>query len=118
MEWFGFVALAIVLCYSSYPGKVKNIEARMKRIERKQRGGNDMLKLIGELVNKKCKIKMDDTLETEIKCLVMDADDEWLKVCVRDKKNNQITKLIRIENIDEVKIMDDEDRAIDEDSDR
>ena len=109
MEWIGFIALAVLLCYSSYPGKVKRLEATVKRLERKQRGENDMSKLINELVNTECKIKSDDALDfvgsTEMKCLVLDTDDEWMKVRFSDKKNNQITKLLRIENIDEIEIL-------------
>ena len=40
-----------------------------------------------------------------MKCLVLDTDDEWMKVRFTDKKNNQITKLLRIENIDEIEIL-------------
>ena len=109
MEWIGFIALAVLLCYSSYPGKVKRLEVAVKRLERKQRGENNMSKLINELVNTECKIKSDDALQlvgsTEMKCLVLDTDDEWMKVRFTDKKNNQITKLLRIENIDEIEIV-------------
>ena len=38
-------------------------------------------------------------------CHVLDADDEWIKVSFTDKKKNQITKLLRIENISEVEII-------------
>ena len=93
MEWIGFIALAILLCYSSYPGRVKRLEATVKRLERKQRG----------------EIKSDAVLQlagsTEMKCFVLDTDDEWVKIRFADKKNNQITKLIRIENIDEIEIL-------------
>lgn len=109
MEWMGFIALVILLCYSSYPGKIKRLEAAVKRLERKQRGENDMSKLINELVNTECKIKSDDILQlagsTEIKCLVLDTDDEWMKIRFTDKKKNQITKLLRIESIDEIEIL-------------
>ncbi|WP_439444748.1 hypothetical protein [Mediterraneibacter faecis] len=30
MEWFGIVALLLLLCYSAYPGKVKRLETREK----------------------------------------------------------------------------------------
>lgn len=110
MEWFGIIALIIILCYSSYPNKVKHIEAKVKRLERKNKGENSMSKLISELVDKKCKIKSDDALDlvgsTELKCMVLDTDDEWIKVKFTDKKkNNQVIKLLRIENIDEIEVM-------------
>lgn len=110
MEWFGIMALIIILCYSSYPNKVKRIEAKVKRLERKNKGENTMSKLISELVNKKCKIISDDALaivgSTELKCMVLDTDDEWIKVQFTDKKkNNKVIKLLRIENIDGIEVM-------------
>ncbi len=109
MEWIGLVALGILLCYSSYPGKVKRLEAKVKRLERKQKGESMMSKLICELVNKECRIESDEFLQmagnAEIRCLVLDSDDEWIKVRFTDKKNNQITKLLRIEHIDEIEII-------------
>lgn len=109
MEWVGLVALGLILCYSSYPGKVKRLETTIKKLERKQRGEDSMPKLISALVNKECKIKSDDALRltgtTEIKCLVLDVDDEWIKVHFEDKKNKQVTKLLRIENIDEIEVI-------------
>ena len=109
MEWLGVVALICVLWYSSYPGRVKRLEAAMKRLERKQRGETDMSKLINELINKECKITSDAALQlvgsTELLCLVLDTDDEWIKVQFTEKKNKQIKKLLRIENIDEIEMI-------------
>lgn len=109
MEWLGVAALILVLCYSSYPGKIKRLEAAVKRLERKQKGEIDMSKLINELINKECKIKSDAALQlvgaTELLCMVLDTDDEWIKVQFTDKKNNQIKKLLRIENIDEIEVL-------------
>lgn len=109
MEYFGVFAFILILAYSSYPGKVKKLEAKIKKLERKQKGENVMSKLINELVGKECKIKSDDVLmlvgSDEMKCLVLDCDDEWMKVQYTDKKNNVITKLLRIENVDEVEIL-------------
>ena len=34
MEWFGIVALLLLLCYSAYPGKVKRLETKVKRLEK------------------------------------------------------------------------------------
>lgn len=109
MEYFGVFAFILVLAYSSYPGKVKQLEAKLKKLERKLKGENVMSKLINELVGKECKIKSDDVLllvgSDEMKCLVLDCDDEWIKVQYTDKKQNVITKLLRIENVDEVELL-------------
>ena len=109
MEYLGVFAFIMMLVYVSYPGKVKRLEAKVKRMERKQKGENAMSKLINELKGKECKIKSEDALvlvgSEEMSCLVLDTDDEWIKVQFVDKKNNTITKLLRIENIDEIQIM-------------
>ena len=34
MEYFGVFAFILMLAYSSYPGKVKRLEAKMKRFEK------------------------------------------------------------------------------------
>lgn len=109
MEFFGFIAFILLLCYSSYPGKVKRMEAKVKQIERKVKGETTMSKLINELVGKECKIKSDDALtligNTEMLCHVLDTDDEWIKVQLTDKKGNKIIKLLRIENVDAIEIL-------------
>ena len=60
MEWFGIVALLLLLCYSAYPGK------------------------------------------TELSCNIIDVDDEWIKICYTEKKDKQVVKLMRIENIESI----------------
>lgn len=108
MEWPGLLALGLMLCYSSYPGRVKRLEAAMKKLDRRQKGGSDMSKLIGELVGKSCKIRAEDMLET-LNCRVLDADDEWLRISYTDKKQRRITKLLRIDRINEVEELQDTD---------
>lgn len=65
-----------------------------------------MVKLIQELVGKKCIIIYDDALETKITADVLDADDEWVKIRYTNKKNNTITKIIRIESVNSVELLD------------
>ena len=106
MEWFGIAALLLLLCYSAYPGKVKRLEMRVKRLEKKQRGANYMSKLINSLVGKQCIIRSDSFLgfagKTEVSCKIVDADDEWIKICYTEKKGKKVVKLMRIENIDAI----------------
>lgn len=108
MEWLGLLALGLMLCYSSYPGRVKRLEAAMKKLDRRQKGGSDMSKLIGELVGKSCKIRAEDMIEA-LNCRVLDADDEWLRISYTDKKQRRITKLLRIDRINEVEELQDTD---------
>lgn len=115
MEYCGIIALVLLLCYSAYPGKVKRLESKVKRLEskvkrleKKQKGDNYMSQLIDDLVGEQCTIKSEAILnfagKTELSCTILDADDEWMKICYTDKKNKQVTKLLRIEAIDEIEI--------------
>ena len=91
MEWFGIVALLLLLCYSAYPGKVKRLETKVKRLEKKQRGVAYMSKLINDLVGKQCIIRSEFIFsfaeKTELSCKIIDADDEWIKICYTEKKD-------------------------------
>ncbi len=43
MEWLGVFAFIMIMCYSSYPDKVKKLEAKVNKLEkreRKEEGGN------------------------------------------------------------------------------
>lgn len=106
MEWFGIVALLLILCYSAYPGKVKRLEAKVKQLEKKQRGVTYMSKLINDLVGKQCIISSESIFslagKTELSCKIIDADDEWIKICYTEKKDKQVVKLMRIENVDSI----------------
>lgn len=72
------------------------------------KGENVISKLINELVGKECRIKPDEEIElvdSWIQCQVLDTDDEWIKIRYEDKKKGTITRLFRIENIDEVEML-------------
>lgn len=106
MEWFGIAALLLLLYYSSYLRKIKHLEMKIKQLEKKQRGATYMSKLINSLVGKQCIIRSDSFLgfagKTEVSCKIVDADDEWLRICYTEKKDKQVVKLLRIENIDAI----------------
>ncbi len=106
MEWVGWLSFIIMLFYSSYPGKVKKLESKVKNLERKQKGENTMSKIIHELVGKTCKITTNGDsifdIDTDIICTVLDVDDEWIKFTYTDKKNNVKTQILRIDCIDNI----------------
>jgi len=108
LEWVGWISLMILIFYSAYPGKVKKLESKVKKLERKQGGAESMSKIINTLVGKSCKIKTDDALtlvgSTDIQCMVLDADDEWIKLAYTDKKNVAKTKILRIDSIDNIEL--------------
>ena len=109
MEWVGWMCLIILLCYSSYPNKVKKLESKVTKLERKQKGESQMSKIITGLIGETCKIKTEEALffadNTEVECKVIDADDEWIKFTYCDKKQNMKTKILRIDSIENIELI-------------
>jgi hypothetical protein len=68
-----------------------------------------MSKMIEELTSKKCKITSQRgiflTGKPEFECHVIDCDGEWIKISLKNKHNNEIIKLLRVEDIEEVQII-------------
>ena len=109
MEWtgyFGFIAFFIAIGLLADSGKVRKLERRIKALERKQNGGEEMSKLISELVNKECKMMVDfeGELTKTLECTVLDVDEEWVKIRYQNKKKEDVVKMIRIEKVLEVNL--------------
>ncbi len=100
--------MIIILCYSSYPEKVKKLENKVKKLERNQKGDSEMSKIISELIGKECKIRTEEALvfagNVEVSCSVLDVDDEWVKILYADKKGTNKIKILRIESIDNIEL--------------
>ena len=69
-----------------------------------------MSKLIEGLVGCRCRITSDEgiaiTGNTEIDCQVLDCDGEWVKLRYTDRKKREKVRLMRIENISGVELLD------------
>lgn len=106
MEYLGIIAFVLIMSYSSYPAKVKKMESKVKKLERNLRGGKSMSKILSELINKKCELVSDVGLEIfskrEIECVILDVDDEWIKITFTDKKGVHKTQILRVEAIERV----------------
>lgn len=107
MEWMGLLSFIIICCCYSYLGRIKRLERKVKRLEKKDKGENDMSKLIIGLVGETCKIKLEDDIFDECgknTYEVLDADEEWIKVKEHGKKEEKI-KLIRIDQIEKIELL-------------
>ena len=109
MEWIGWISLVILLCYSSYPNKVKKLEKKVKLLERNEKGDFKMSKIISALVGEKCKIKSNElfSFNASVDAIVniLDVDDEWVKISFIDKKGNAKVQILRIEAIDNIELI-------------
>lgn len=98
--------ISIFFNYSSYPKKFKQIENEVKKLERLQKGEDEMSQLLAELVGKSCKLYSDEGLTIvsnhEIPCTVLAVDEEWIKFSTVDKKNIEKIAMIRIESLEKV----------------
>lgn len=109
MEWIGWVSLVLILCYAAYPEKVRRLESRMKKLQKTQSGGLKMSKIMSELVGERCRIKTDEAFafvgSGELTCRVLEADDEWIKLCYTDRKNAEKIRILRIDSIQSVELI-------------
>lgn len=79
--------------------RLDTLERKVKKLERNVNGGSKMSGIIKDLIGMECTFDGDDFFNT--RCTVLDADDEWVKLIVHEKKKD-LTKIIRIDNIDSI----------------
>ena len=109
LKWLGLISIIILLYYSSYPGKIKNLESKLKKLEKNMRREKSMSKILTELKDKKCILVSDECLlidsKRELQCTVLDVDDEWIKFSFVDKKGSVKSHIFRIESIERVELI-------------
>ena len=95
----GFVPLMIIF-YLDHTQKVKKLENKIKKFERKEKGNTEMSRLLKELIGR-TPVIVGQLFETD-NWEVVDVDDEWVKLRRVDKKGKEKFKLQRIEDIQTV----------------
>lgn len=109
LEWMILICFIYIIYYSSYPGKIKKLESKVKKFERNQRGGCEMSDIIASLIGKQCKIKTDEgtlfSSNGETNFSVLDADDEWIKLSYINKKHGEKIRVIRIDSISSIELI-------------
>ena len=92
----GFVPLMIIF-YLDHTQKVKQLENKIKKFERKEKGNTEMSRLLKEMIGRTPVIvgQLFGTDNWE----VVDVDEEWVKLRRVDKKGKEKFKLQRIEDI-------------------
>lgn len=101
MESFVYFSfLGMILFYLRYSNKIKELERKLKKTERIMKGKNDMPNLISKLIGQECLLKTDEALSlvgnTEIKCTILDSDNEWIKISyIYTKKNKEPIKKLK-----------------------
>lgn len=96
------IFFVIGLCIFKY--HMKEIITQLKRIRKDMRGGNDMTKIISELVGKQCKMSISADLNF-IEAVVLEVDEKWVKVSKVQKKGKNTIQIFRIEDIEEIEVI-------------
>ncbi|MBA2132674.1 hypothetical protein [Capillibacterium thermochitinicola] len=111
VEYFGFLAFVLVLCYVDLPGKVKKLKREIKSIKRNdgytRKEVFGMSKMLEGLKGRNCIIWFEESpisIGNKVKCYVEDVDEEWIKILVTNKKGEKETKLVRVDWVSEVEI--------------
>lgn len=78
--------------------RIARLERKIRQIENKNNGGNEMSKIIKDLVGMDCTL---DVEYSECKCTIVDVDEDWVKIIEHEKKKDT-TKIIRIDSIDSI----------------
>ncbi len=96
--WFLCIGIFFILAMEK---KIKRLNRKIKKIEKVKKGDDSMSKLIKDLEGKKCTILQGE--EIIIGKLpvyeILEVDEEWVKISSTDKKNIKSTKIIRIDDI-------------------
>ena len=110
MEFIGLLAFIFVLTEMGAKGKARDLEKKMIKLERKLKGEeSEMSKIISDLKGKRCKLTSNEFLSAfsnvVVECIVLDSDDEWIRVSGKTKKDENKEIIIRIDNIDSVEVL-------------
>ena len=105
MDTLNYLFYVVIIWMILFPGtgelkkRVKTLERQMKK---KEKGRvKYMSKMLEDLKGKECTFEME---EDDVTGLVLDVDDEWIKVEHEEKKEGKVTEIIRIELIEKITI--------------
>lgn len=102
MEFFMF--LVIILSIGIFY-EIMELKKQTRKIEKKlayeMKGEIAMSKILEELKGEECIIKLNCAIDNEIKCKIIDVDEEWIKLKVNRKESESI-RIVRIDDISEV----------------
>ena len=88
------------ICYNIFE---QEMEGRIKSLERNRKGEKTMSRFLKEMIGKKPMITSE--LIGTNDWLVVDVDEDWVKLSKTDKKGQRKTKLMRIEDIRSVELL-------------
>ncbi len=107
MNWI--ILLGLVVIYWSFDGKIEKLNKLLKKQNRQKQEEKGMSKVIQGLVNKKCLINTDEALtlvgKAEIEGIILETDEEWIKLEYLDKNNEKKISAFRIDSVDYLSVI-------------
>lgn len=98
--WILFIPF-IVIFYASSEKKIKGLNRRIRRLEKQVKGNKEMSRLLEELKGQAVTVTVNGFgAEYEI----MDIDEDWVKLSRDTIKQQRETKLVRIEDIQDIQL--------------
>ena len=98
--WILFIPFLVII-YTSSEKKIKKLNKRIKRLEKQVKGNQDMSRLLEELKGQTATVTVDGVgFEYEI----IDIDEDWVKLSRETNKQQRETKLVRIEDIQDIQL--------------
>lgn len=98
--WILFIPF-IVIFYASSEKKIKGLNRRIRRLEKQVKGNKEMSRLLEELKGQTVTVTVNGFgAEYEI----MDIDEDWVKSSRDTIKQQRETKLVRIEDIQDIQL--------------
>lgn len=102
--WFLFPMTFMLFIFGiDSSNKLKRMQGRIKSLERNRKGEKTMSRFLKEMIGKKPMITSE--LIGTNDWLVVDVDEDWVKLSKTDKKGQKKTKLMRIEDIRSVELL-------------
>ena len=98
--WIIFIPFLLIF-YASSEKKIKRLNKRIRRLEKQVKGNQDMSRLLEELKGQTATVLVSGVgFEYEI----LDIDEDWVKLTRVNNKQQSETKLVRIEDIQDVQL--------------
>ncbi|MEW4354894.1 hypothetical protein AB1I63_08520 [Streptococcus pneumoniae] len=85
--------------------KLAYLMNKVRKLERRENGGCDMSQLLKGLEGKQCTIQFDEIVNYNQPYLILEVDEEWVKLKYTDKKGKTGIRVVRIDNIKEIEIV-------------
>lgn len=107
MTWI--ILIGLVVIYWSFGDKIERLIKLVKKQNRQKQEEKGMSKVIQGLVNKKCLINTDEALtlvgKAEIEGIILETDEEWIKLEYLDKNNEKTISVFRIDSVDYISVI-------------